>query len=291
MLQLRQPGFIGGSRFNTRLDAKPFDAMRKRPSLSSGESWVQGSHDARWDFRGSGPHCNFAVASPEKASWSILMTRHVVPYRLALDIPFQKYVRDPSELIDLDLGVVRLMDRPVLGSSHPTIIFRHPSRNDDSRTLIAAALPESGFIHNKGYVHAIRHREAIEEDVLLALLGYLNSHVCDWWARRFVDRHVTAPVVNNLPLPDWNQEVLCKVAQASAALLARGGVTRLAGCRSIVDTMSTESDFDLHVMIDVKAAQGFDLGRGEVIAMMQDFSTTEAGCSTSMRAAIAECLR
>jgi hypothetical protein len=219
------------------------------------------------------------------------MTRHVVPYGLAVDIPFQKYVRDPSALIELNLGVIRPADRPVLGSSHPAIIVRHPSRNDDSRTLIAAALPERGFIHNKGYVHAIRHREAVEDDVLLALLGYINSHVCDWWARRFVDRHVTAPVVNNLPLPDWTQAVVSKVAQASAALLVRGGVTRLAGCRSIVDAMPTESDFDLHVMIDVKAAQGFNLGGGEVIAMMQDFSTAEAGCSPVMRAAIAEGLR
>ena len=63
--------------------------------------------------------------------------------------------------------------------------------NDNTRTLIAAVLPESGYLYSKGYAHGLRTPAAGNDCDLLALLGYLNTFIADWWCRRFVDRHVT----------------------------------------------------------------------------------------------------
>jgi hypothetical protein len=277
--------------FNTRQDAEPFDIMRTRPSLSSGGGWMLGTHDARWDFRGSGPHRAYATPTPDDHSWSILMTRHVVPFALATDIAFQKYVDDPGRLVPLGLGVEDADNGVRLGRLHPLVIVRHPSRNDDSRTLIAAALPERGYIHNKGYVHAVRHTQDATDEHLLALLGYINSYVCDWWARRFVDRHITAPVLNNLPLPDWTAEVIGEVAGATSALLARRGSDRLAGGRVVQDSIPDRSDTELLALITARAAQGFGLTHPAVAAMLEDFSESEAACSEAQREAIREAMR
>lgn len=272
--------------FNTKRDAGPFDVMRVRPSLASGEGWVQGVHDARWDFRGSGPHRAYSSSVPGPAAWNILMTRHVRAYELATHIAFRRFVSDPASLVAFGWGVELDTDGARLGDQHPLLIMRHPSRNDDSRTIVATALPERGFLHNKGYVHAVRHEPGTSPQQLLALLAFLNSHIADWWVRRFVDRHVTAPVVNNLRLPDWDTGTVQLMAAAASSLLARGGLRTTAGGHDIEDALRDRSDFDLHVLVDVVVAQGFGLSRDQLRLMAEDFSTTEAAWAPLMRDAV-----
>jgi hypothetical protein len=62
------------------------------------------------------------------------MTRHVTSFAIDDKPAFQQYVPNPG---DLGNGVEIGRDEPVLGQSHPLIVFRHPSRNDDSRTMIS----------------------------------------------------------------------------------------------------------------------------------------------------------
>ena len=81
-----------------------------------------------------------------------------------------------------------------------------------------ASLPISDFSDGlKDFVGRVEHGNlsvvTIITLVLLALLGLLNSLACDWWARRFVDRHVTAPVVNSLRLPEWSVDERAMVAR------------------------------------------------------------------------------
>lgn len=106
----------------------------------------------------------------------------------------------------------------VLSDRHPVIVVRHPSRSDDSRTLIATALPETGVLHNKGYIHAAMHAEGTSAAARLALLGLFNTLTVDWWVRRFVDRHITAPVLNQIPLPDWSAAEVYEAAAISSTL-------------------------------------------------------------------------
>jgi len=268
---------------NASGDKAVFEAMRANPGLSSGEGWISAVHDARWDFRSSGPQRRFASADGGEGAWRVLMTRHVASFAIDQVPAFQQFVPKPE---DLGNGVKVVEGRAVLGPDHPLIVFRHPSRNDDSRTMIATALPEEGFIHNKGYVHAFRHPPDTSTELLLALLGFLNTLTCDWWVRRFVDRHVTAPVANNVRLPSWTARDIAAAANLTATLLARRGVTRLAGGRVLAADKSDQSDIDLLAALELLAARGFDLTGRHMEMVLADFSDT--GCTPELRTRILE---
>src|SRR5690606_1325189 len=201
--------------------------------------------------------------------------------------PLRQYV-DPTRLASLGRGVVIRQGRAELSSDHPVIVVRHPSRNDDSRTLIACALPHAGYLHNTGYVHAIAHPPGTEMTDILALLAFVNSFVCDWWARRFVDRHVTAPVINNLPVPDWNDDHRTEAAMIASELLIRGGIDQLAGVTRLNRNRELEgrTDEELLARIECLAAAGFDLERRHMAALLDDFSDT--GAPPALRSAILE---
>lgn len=271
---------------NSPADRPVFETMQAHHSLASGKGWVSGSHDARYDFRSSGPQRRFSSDTDSDGAWRILMTRHVVAYGIDDTIAFQRFIPDPAALpngVTSDSGVAGFDE------SHPVVIMRHPSRNDDSRTMIATALPRAGFVHNKGYVHAVKHTTDTETGALLALLGFLNTFTCDWWVRRFVDRHVTAPVVNNVRLPDWSAEQVERAAELAAVLLREHGQSTLAADRvlpaAVVDPVAAR------VELEALAAAGFGLGAEQMRTLLSDFSDGAAACPGPLRAAILEATR
>jgi hypothetical protein len=254
-----------------------FDIMRSHPNVSGGNGWMNGIHDARWDFRRSGPHGSFARKTETPGAWRVLMTRHIEPYEIVETIPFATFVDDLPALAAKTPGIELDDDEdPKLGADHPLIVFRHPSRNDDSRTLRATALPEAGTLHNKGYIHGFRHEPGTPAEDLLALLCFLNTYTCDWWARRFVDRHVTAPVINNLRLPAWSPDQRAAAADIARALLRRHGATVLAGSVDISQPAEFDdlTDDELHAKAEVLAMRGFGLSGHHVEVVLDDFSDT-----------------
>ena len=269
--------------FNEPGEESIFEAMRSHPSLSGDTGWITAVHDARWDFRTSGRHHRFASRRMSDGAWRVLMTRHLAAFAIDETPAFQQYIPSPAHLGN---GVVSIDGRAVLGSDHPLIVFRHPSRNDDSRTMIATALPEEGFIPNTGYVHALRHASGTSAESLLALLGFLNTFTCDWWVRRFVDRHVTAPVANNVRLPDWSSEEIATAAAVTAVLLVRRGVPELAGSRSLPVAHDGRPDTELRADLEQLAARGFGLGHRQVNLILDDFSDRPASCPATLRSAI-----
>ena len=270
--------------FNHVGDLPIFEAMRSHPSLASDRDWIMGTHDARWDFRGSGPHHPHAAPAADGA-WQILMARHVTPFAIDIGPAFQQSVPQPAALGHGITGEGN--GGAALGVDHPLIIFRHPSRNDDARTMIAAALPERGFVHNKGYVHAIRHKPGTATCELLALLGFLNSFTCDWWVRRFVDRHMTAPVVNNIRLPAWDDAQITRAAATTALIMAERGRLKwgpLAGGRVSEPPPGSHDQTVLLAELESLAAAGFGLGRDLMTLILEDFS--ERGCPAALKTAI-----
>jgi hypothetical protein len=215
--------------FNSPADSHIFDLMRKQPRLASGKGWITGTSDSsRWDFSGSGKHHQHAHAAPgNPGDWLVLKTRHVDAYEIT-DDTYDKAV-DPFDLAPLQRGIEIIDGRARLAPSHPTITYRFPSRNDDSRTLIATALPDSGYLFSTGYAHGVRHPEETDTVHTLALLGFMNSVVADWWARRFVDRHVGARIINGLVLPDWTDEQIATAAAGARDLLLTHGQRTLVG--------------------------------------------------------------
>ncbi|MFF1930235.1 Eco57I restriction-modification methylase domain-containing protein [Streptomyces sp. NPDC058228] len=259
--------------FASSADRTVFDTMRNGPRLASGKGWIKATHDARWDFRGSGPDKGLAVRSRAEDCWSVLMTAHVDQFSFDQSAIFKQFVTDRDGLIAKRRGVVERDGVVVLSDRHPMIIVRHPSRSDDSRTLIATALPEAGILHNKGYIHAVMHDldGGTGELARLALLGLLNTITVDWWVRRFVDRHVTAPVINQIPLPSWTPAQVGEAAQITSSLLARHGYSRLAGGIEVTDACM-EDDTALLTRLERLALHGYGLEQDALELMAADFN-------------------
>jgi hypothetical protein len=267
--------------FETAADRQVFDRMRHLPRLASGKGWITAHHDARWDFRGSGPDRSLVDREEKAGAWKILMTRHVDQFGFDGAEPFKQFVNELGHLTAKRRGVVSTSDGVVLNDRHPMIIVRHPSRSDDSRTIIATALPERGLLHNKGYIHAVMHGPETSPDRRLALLGLLNTVSADWWARRFVDRHVTAPVVNQIPLPDWSEGQITEAAQIAGVLLARHGYDRLAGGIAVSNS-DARPEAQLRAVLERLALDGFGLDQKALELIAADFN--ETGFPNDLRA-------
>ncbi|QQM22017.1 hypothetical protein I7X09_00245 [Rhodococcus sp. P-2] len=271
--------------FNTPADSRPFNLMRSHPKLSSGDGWITGTSDSgRWDFSGSGAHSDYALPTPlEDGNWLILKTRHVDAFTITND-PYDKQI-DPFELEPLGRGIVTSEGVARLDSSHPMITYRFPSRNDDSRTLIATALPEAGYLFSTGYAHGVKHPTGTEIAPILALLGYMNSIVADWWSRRFVDRHVGARIINGLVLPQWSTDQIEEAAACTRDLLIAGGTTRVAeGISLSAVAPNVVVNGDPRVRLDALAIRGIGMTSEDVQVLLSDFKITAAAVPARHRA-------
>jgi hypothetical protein len=263
--------------FNSSGARDVFPKMETEPRLSSGNSWIWGKSDSsRWDFSGSGKHTDLVHDEMEPGLWRVLMSRHVENFGINTEKDYRRFA-DPTDLLG-EQGVVEADNTIRYGESHPALAYRYIARNDDTRTLITSALPASGFLYSTGYIHGIEHRDEATPTEHLALLGYLNSLTADWWTRRLVDRHMTAPVLNNLPLPNWESEGIKNVAELAAELSRRGGVESIPGGTEIdLDESYRDLDRDeIRARIESYVAKGYDLEREELDTVLSDFSTKAA---------------
>jgi hypothetical protein len=274
--------------FSDKAERAVFDKLRFQPRLGRGDGWITGTADSsRWDFSTAGPHSGF-VGAETTDSWKVLMTRHVDAYRIALEEPFQRVVPQPARLVGLSLGVVTSpMAETVVGGTHPPIVYRYPSMNDNSRTLIATALPSKGFLYSKGYAHGVRLQGNVATVEVLALLGVMNTCACDWWVRRFVDRHVTKQIIDSLPLPNWSLEQRQRVAMYVGELLRRSGLEVMAGGRVLpeTETPAGASSFELLAKIERHVWEGYGLNVDLLPIVLADFN--QKGCPSELRVAIA----
>jgi len=253
-----------------------FVRMKAAPRLIDELGWVVGTHDARWDFRSSGPHRSLVMRSNKAADWKVLKARHVKQFELVTEGGYNQF----ASQADMQ-GARGLM----VNWSAPRVILRHPSRNDDSRTLIATLLPPEGFIYCKGYVHSI-DVSTHEPMVHLALLGYINTIVADWWARRLVDRHVTSPIVNNLRIPDWSPSEVATAARLAASLLTQ--VPAYAKDEHLRSFAANGDPAQLRGQLNALAMTGFNLTKDDLTVLLKDFS--ESGVPTAERKATHDAL-
>jgi hypothetical protein len=270
--------------FSSPADVTTFDKLKSiTRRLGRPGGWICGTADSsRWDFSGSGPHKKY-LGTDRPGAWQVLMTRHVDAYRIAVEEAFQRHIPAPLSLMPLSLGVEKRSGVAALSSAHPTIVYRYPSRNDDSRTLIATALPNEGYLFSKGYVSGIVADDSNPRDIL-ALLGLLNSWTCDWWVRRFVDRHVTKDIIENVRLPEWDEDARDRVAGLASSLLDQ--VKELPGGRPVPDRVECDSRTDALVEIEVAVMEGLGLNAEDLAVILCDFS--DNGCSPAVRTHLLE---
>ncbi len=90
-------------------------------------------------------------------------------------------------------------DPQTLPCLRPRIAVRDTARSSDTRTVIAALVPgELVITHQAPYLLRIRGTERDEA----FLIGVLSSMILDWYARRVVELHLTASILDNFPIPD-----------------------------------------------------------------------------------------
>lgn len=272
--------------FTSFQDVQVFDKMRSHARLASDQGWIRGRSDSsRWDFSTSGRQGGLAAAKPKPDAWRVLMTRHVLRFGINLAEPYRRFINDLEDLVQLDRGVIESKGKVLLDQTHPRIVYRFPARADDSRTLIAALLPEQGFLFSAGYAHGIVHESQPTSTETLALLAFFNSFSCDWWTRRFADRHVTAGIINGLPLPDWSSAQISEVAELASTLAARRGVTTMVGGTRIPLSESHQnlSDHELIALIETVVSAGFTFTKVDLEVMLNDFEPSAASCPTELR--------
>lgn len=275
--------------FESAEDPEVFAAMASRPRLGQSAGWVTARADStRWDFSSTGKHSALSMptsTSPE--AWRVTMTRHVSRYVMSPTAE-GRWIDKPSALVAQDKGIVEIDGELTVGPNHPPIVYRFPTNNDNSRTLVAAALPASGWVYSKGYAHGVLLSSETATRDVLALLGYLNSVPADWWARRFVDRHLGKRILEGLPLPDWNEAARDRVAALVSVILLANDVRTIAGPRPVTTPTMSVTVSEAEVFINAIALAGLGFGQREAEVMFKDFSNTAAAVPEDMRCAINE---
>lgn len=268
-------------------DPEVFSRLARYPRLGGGSGWVVGHADStRWDFSSSGKHAALAKTSATNpADWRITMTRHVDRWFMSPTAE-GKWIDEVERLASLKNGVVKEGGRVVVSVDHPPLVYRFPTNNDNSRTLVAAALPAEGWLNSKGYAHGVRLDKDVSTRDVLALLGYLNSVPADWWARRFVDRHLGKRIIEGLPLPAWDESDRAHVAELVASILGSGSVVEIAGPRIVPVVAAPVARAEAEAEINALALTGLGLGRAEALAIFDDFSDSVAALPASAREAI-----
>jgi|GEM_PF-178188 len=101
--------------------------------------------------------------------------------------------------------------------NRPRIAFRDVARSTDSRTMICALIfPHASLVHVAPYL--LRQRGDERDEAYL--LGVLSSIPLDWYARRFVEQHMTYEHLNSFPIP--------RIAEDSGRVIGSDGTSLLA---------------------------------------------------------------
>ncbi len=91
-----------------------------------------------------------------------------------------------------------IQDDSTIECLHPRIAFRDITRATDSRTVRAALLPPKVVcVHNAPVLVFPKG----DKTHVTYTLGILAGRICDWYARRWVEVHLTFSVFNYLPCP------------------------------------------------------------------------------------------
>ncbi len=113
-----------------------------------------------------------------------------------------------------------LEDPGTLPALHPRIVFRDVTRATDTRTVRAALVPGERFLANTAPYLLWPRGDELDQAFLL---GILCSLALDWYARRFVETHVSFFVLNPFPVPrpDPDHPQRLRVIDTAARLAAQ----------------------------------------------------------------------
>jgi len=199
---------------------------------------------------------------------AILRTRDICQFGYIPDEIGKKISKDKfQEFCSLklknsrDLNLKKLADLPF--SDVLEIIYRYPTMSNNSRTLIATLLPPN-TVPAVGYVHSLICPFATKDEKLF-LLAILNSLIADWYVRKFVDRHITAGIVSNIPLPSkYKDSDVIELSLVVNKLIALNGFQNYAP--------DNNEKKNLYVNLNKKVFALYGLSKQEIQIVLDDFS-------------------
>ena len=99
-----------------------------------------------------------------------------------------------------------LRDPKTLPCFSPRVAFRDVTNRTNQRTVIACLLPPEVFIGNQAPYLLWPRGDELDQAFLV---GVLSSIPLDWYARRFIETHVSYFVFNPFPIPRPERESEC----------------------------------------------------------------------------------
>ena len=123
--------------------------------------------------------------------------------RPVLDWLQSKRLRANKNSVHNEFSLEHRRNSSTLPCFAPRIAFRDVARATDSRTVIACLVPPEVFINHLG-PYLLWPRGGEKDEAFL--LGVLCSIPLDWYARRFVETHVTYFIFNCFPIPRPDRE-------------------------------------------------------------------------------------
>jgi len=163
-------------------------------------------------------------------------------------------------------------DSHTLPCRAPRIAFRDISRATDTRTLRAALIPPNVFLGNQA-PYLLWPRGGAADQAFL--LGVLCSIPLDWYARRFVETHVSFFVLNPLPIPrpPSNSPLFRRAAEISATLAAQN--RRFADWAHPIGVkprrLEEDEQNDLIAELDAAVAHLFEIAEGDLVHIFETF--------------------
>lgn len=97
-----------------------------------------------------------------------------------------------------EFAMGHVQDRSTLPPLSARIAFSDSTNRLNARTVIASLIPPNTFVANQAPYLLFARGDSRDEAFLL---GVLCSRTLDWYARRFVERHLNFFVFNPLPVP------------------------------------------------------------------------------------------
>lgn len=171
------------------------------------------------------------------------------------------------------LSADQVLDSSALPASRPRIAFRDVTNEKNTRTVIAALIPPRVTLtHQANFVLRAGGSERTEA----YLLAFLSSVPLDWYARRFVDGHMTLDIYNGLPIPrpSFDTEIAVRVIEISgrlAAIDSRFSDWAEAVCVPVGSVKTESEKNDLIYELDALVAILYGLTEGQLTTVFETF--------------------
>ena len=260
--------------YRIRLDVNDGTSWRARPDAELHATMQKGLMDLDSDEqpKGSWPVYkgeSFDLWNPDTGSYYAWADPdQVVPFLFEKRLRGAKLKDSAHHEFPLDY----LRRRETLVCNAPRIVFRDVTNRENYRTVVAALIPAKTFVTNTAPTLLWPRGDEYDKAYLL---GILCSLPLDWYARRFVERHLNFFIFNPLPVPRPRHDSLLRQLIIAAASRLSAPDKRFAKWATSLEVECGPIDEaqkdDLVYEIDAAVAHLYGLSEAQLVHIFETF--------------------